>query len=261
MHRLPSLAEIQAIAVAAGAQIMPFFHTAPDNDNIGLKADNSPVTEADLAAHEYLCGELKRLAPGYRIISEEGVGHAEADQSHFWLVDPLDGTREFLRRSTEFTVNIALIESGRPILAVVACPALGTVYSAEKGKGAWRTDSEGTSTLIHTRPYNPKASVAYVSRTQGQTTAAKIRDRWPLTTLTPASSAIKMCWMAEGAADFYFREHPSMGWDTAAPDLVLWEAGGQMLNLQGRPLPYQGHVLTNPAWVAMGDRTFDWKKF
>jgi len=261
MKPLPPLSDIQAIAIAAGAQILPFFHASAAEDQITLKSDNSPVTDADLAAHEYLCGELKRLTPGLRIVSEEGIGAPEPEENSFWLVDPLDGTREFLRRSNEFTVNVALIEAGRPILAVVAVPAVGTVYSAEKGKGAWKSDGSGTQSLIHTRKYDPKSSVAYVSRTQGQGTKSKVQDRWPNAKLVPASSAVKMCWMAEGLADFYFREHPSMGWDTAAPDLVLWEAGGQLLDLHGKPLHYQTHAVANPAWVAFGDPTFDWRKF
>ncbi len=261
VSNLPPLSEIQAITIAAGAQILPFFHAPAEKDNIELKSDNSPVTEADLAAHEYLCGELKRLTPGLRILSEEGVGTPDVNDAPFWLVDPLDGTREFLRRSVEFTVNVALIQEGRPTLSVVACPALSLCYCAELGKGAWRGNAQGERMPLKTRPYNQKSSICYVSRTQGQATAAKVRTRWPQAELRPASSAIKLCWMAEGQADFYFREHPSMGWDTAAPDLILWEAGGRLTDLHGKPLTYLAHAAANPAWVAMGDPTFDWKRF
>lgn len=251
---------VLTIARAAGDILMKHFGEAPDPAAVTLKADESPLSEADLESHEFLCGELKGLNPGISIISEEGVAADANAPTSYWLVDPLDGTREFIKRSPEFTVNIALVESGVVQLGVVHVPVRNVTYFAEKGKGAYRTTSDKERLLIRSRPAGENL-VGFASRSHGGAEEARLTKAWPKMEIRKMASALKLCLIAEGEADFYVREHVCMAWDTAAAQLILEEAGGALLTLDGKPLTYDRNRLANPSFVAIGDPTFPWRKY
>jgi 3'(2'), 5'-bisphosphate nucleotidase len=226
------------------------------------KADASPVTAADLRAHQIIQFGLEQLVPRLPILSEEAAPLDAATRlqwSRYWLVDPLDGTREFLSRNGEFTVNIALIERHRPILGVVLLPAAGVVYWGAQGLGAQRIDASGASQPIHAAcsAASPPRVVGSRSHRGGEL------DRY-LARLGPhewlaAGSALKFCLLAEGSADLYPRLSPTSEWDTAAGQAVAEAAGALVVDLQGQPLRYNtGPGLLNPSFVAYADRSRDW---
>ncbi|MFP4567097.1 MAG: 3'(2'),5'-bisphosphate nucleotidase CysQ [Spirochaetaceae bacterium] len=266
------------------------------------KADTSPLTRADREAHEVIVEVLEREAPEVPILSEEGAHLPFATRTgwkRLWVVDPLDGTKEFLSRNGEFTVNIALVEDGVPVLGVVAVPALDTWYVAAVGSGAFRVSrdeldeavatadplgslSAGAARLEAGRAHGAGAPgvagagvagageggevarvVASRSHLNAETEAfvEKLRARHGEVELVQAGSAVKLCRVAEGAADYYPRLAPTMEWDTAAGDAVVREAGGRVVQARadgtsdGAPLAYNKEDLHNPCFVAVGKGT------
>lgn len=259
--RLPDLEAVKKIARAAGEIVLPYFLGEREALEITFKEDASPVTKADMASHEFLCGELKTLALAIPIVSEEGVAGASTEAGPFWLVDPLDGTREFVNNIGEFTINIALIDGGVARLGVVHVPALGVTYFASERKGAFKQNAAGEIGIVRTRKANPAKLIALASRNQGNPEETKIRKCWPKAEVKRVGSALKMCLIAESSADFYFREHLCMGWDTAASQCVLEEAGGKLMSLEGKALAYDRAKLANPSLVAVGDPGFNWQAY
>ena len=179
----------------------------------------------------------------------------------FWLVDPLDGTKEFIKKSGEFTVNIALIQAGRPILGVVHCPVTGITYSAESGQGAWRQDKDGPFTAIHARKADAAALAVVASRDHAGPRVSKMLARMPGAELASVGSSLKFCLVAEGKADVYLRDLPTMEWDTAAAQCVVEAAGGQVLTLDGNALSYRKPEMRNPAILTIGDPAFPWRQY
>jgi 3'(2'), 5'-bisphosphate nucleotidase len=223
------------------------------------KADGSPVTAADEAAEAAICKGLKDLAPGVPVISEERAARGEChaptkpDASYF-LVDPLDGTREFIAGRDEFTVNIALIRAGEPVLGVIAAPALQLVWRGLVGHGADRVATAGTTspTPIQTRPRPPKP-VVMVSRSHlDPNTGAYLEMLFQGVTETCGSS-LKFCRIADGTADLYPRLGPTHDWDVAAGHAIVRAAGGTVSALGGAPLVYGTQNLVIPQFVAIGD--------
>lgn len=215
-----------------------------------VKSDGSPVTAADIACDEFITGALNSLgvAP---VISEESYEGAPLTES-FWLVDPLDGTKEFLKESGEFTVNIALIKDSRPVLGVVHVPVLRETFYAALGHGAFKLTGDDL-TPIHVSPARRPLRMA-VSRdhltAEEQLLAARLGD----TTMTPMGSSLKFCRVAEGAADLYVRYGRTREWDTAAAQCVLECAGGLVIDLErNEPLLYAKPELLNPSFLAYGD--------
>jgi 3'(2'), 5'-bisphosphate nucleotidase len=245
---LPALAEL---AQQAGAAVMRHYRDAAAA-RLQDKADGSPLTAADLAAHEAICAGLQRLAPDITIISEENKHNPPvAAGSPFWLVDPLDGTREFLNRNGEFTVNIALLRDGVPQLAAVCAPALGRSYLGQRGLGAWRIVEDGAPQRIAVvQPQGELRVVASRSHSDEQT-AALLR-RLPPYRLVSSGSSLKFCLVAEGSADFYPRLGPTMEWDTAAAQCVLEAAGGRVLQAADASLRYNKPQWRNPQFFAIG---------
>lgn len=220
------------------------------------KADASPVTEADRAAHRVLTARLQTLPPGCPVVSEEDEGsHASRrSQGRFWLVDPLDGTREFLDRNGEFTVNIALIVDGRSILGVVYAPALDALYWGGHGMGAYRRVGKcGVPIRVASDDGHAPCRVV-ASRHHLDADTQSFIDRLGKTSLVQAGSSLKFCCIAEGAADIYPRLAPTCEWDTAAAQAVLEGAGGVVLDRQGLPLRYGKTEVLNPPFVAARDR-------
>ncbi|MDB5027172.1 MAG: cysQ [Candidatus Eremiobacteraeota bacterium] len=210
------------------------------------KADASPLTAADLAADAIVARALRRLDPGALVISEESACALESLPSRFWLVDPLDGTREFLAGNGEYTVNVALVENGVPILGVVHAPARGVTYAAARGAGAIRSDASGTHP-IHARAGGALAVVA--SRSHPSPSLAAFLAALPPHEAVALGSSLKLCLVADGSAQLYPRLGPTCWWDTAAAHAVVLEAGASVSTLDGAPLRYDGRGVLNPSFV------------
>jgi 3'(2'), 5'-bisphosphate nucleotidase len=171
----------------------------------------------------------------------------------------LDGTKEFLKGTDEFTVNIALIKSGRPILGVVYAPALALTYYGDQTNGAWRQQGPGAATRIHTRSANPAQLAIVASKDHAGPQVSTLLSRAPGAELKSMGSSLKFCLVAEGKADLYLRDLPTMEWDTAAAQAVVEAAGGSVCDLNGNPLLYSKNDLRNPAIMTVGDPRFNWK--
>ncbi|HSJ13594.1 MAG TPA: 3'(2'),5'-bisphosphate nucleotidase CysQ [Longimicrobiales bacterium] len=226
------------------------------------KADRSPVTAADHASSDYICERLAALDPGVEVISEEGAGGAGAvAAARFWLVDPLDGTKEFLKRTGEFTINIALVEGGRPILGVVHVPVSGSSYFAATGAGAFRAGRGEDPAPIATRRAAPPRLAIVASRDHAGPAVTELLGRLPQATTLSMGSSLKFCLVAEGRADLYLRDVPTMEWDTAAAHCVVEAAGGRLLTLDDAPLGYGKPGLRNPAIITVGDPSLPWTTY
>lgn len=276
---LPALLEpVIAIAKQAGDAILVVYHR-PEGFAVTDKADASPLTEADLAAHRIIEASLAVLTPGVPVLSEESGAQVpwEVRQRwpHYWLVDPLDGTREFVAKSGEFTVNIALIEQGVPVLGVVYVPTTAVTYAgmqrARIGAGhaiAFRADSSGRTpirvrTLAAAKARAAPVTVVASRRHGGERLPALLvqleRKLGPYA-LANMSSSLKICRVAEGEADFYPRLGPTSEWDTAAAQAVLEAAGGHLVGPDLLPLRYNSKAsLLNPDFHAFGDATERWR--
>ena len=249
---------LDAVAAASTA-ILEVYATA---HGVEYKADESPITRADRAAHDILAARLSLLTPSIPVLSEEAeAAHDFAVRRawpELWLVDPLDGTREFISRNGEFTVNVALIRGHEPVLGVVAAPALGLTYYAARGHGAFRAQTESGAEPIHVRPAADPLVVVGSRSHRGDSLDGLLARLGPHE-MRPMGSALKFCLVAEGSADFYPRLGPTSEWDTAAAQAVLEVAGGAVTTLDGAPLRYnQRDTLLNPHFIAYGDRDRRW---
>jgi 3'(2'), 5'-bisphosphate nucleotidase len=246
---LPALV---ALADRAGAVILDHYGR---ETQARAKADRSPVTAADEAAEAVILEGLRRLTPQIPVVAEEEVaaGRVPAvDDGPFWLVDPLDGTREFLSRNGEFTVNIALIEARLPVLGVVTAPALARAWWGAAGLGAFTREAEGEARPITVRPRPLRGVVALASRSHGDAETDAFLASEGVAERINAGSSLKFCLLAEGVADLYPRFGPTMEWDTAAGHAVLAAAGGSVSTRDGAPLLYQKPGFRNPAFIARG---------
>ena len=266
--RLPDLASliepVTGLAREAGRRILKFFRS--DALDVHYKADRTPVTKADWAAHDHIVAGLERLTPGIPVLSEESGAYKHARRrtgwDWHWLVDPLDGTRRFIRGSEEFTVNIALIGGGRPVLGVVDAPAMGTVHFGHEGGGAFLSEGDsGAPSPISVRqpPARPVRVLAgrshTVSAVELYVSALGVRH-W-----RRISSSLKFCLIARGEADVYPRMESISEWDTAAGHAVLKSAGGAVIDLKGRPLRYSKDSLCVPPFIACGDPSHNWLQY
>jgi len=222
---------------------------------LALKDDASPVTRADLASHAVLVSRLTNLSPKYVVVSEEDPASHELarSSSKFWLIDPLDGTKEFVTRSAEFTVNIALIENGVTVLGVVHAPALKTCYWGGKGLGSFRSRNCEVTSISVSRSMEFSTLRLVASHNHlNQATQAFIERLAPIFSVQVGSS-LKFCRIAEGDADIYPRLAPTYEWDTAAAQAVLEGAGGFVVDLNGKALSYGEGTVLNPPFIALGD--------
>ena len=253
------IAPLRVIAERAGAAIMEIYATAFEVEH---KDDNSPLTAADRASHAIIRDALAVLEPRLPLLSEESPPQDLENRlswRRYWLVDPLDGTKEFVKRNGEFTVNIALIEDHRAVLGIVRAPALDLEYAGAVGAGAWRRVGDGTDEPIVTARGHrgPLRVVGSRSHPSGML-AAYLGNLGPHE-LKPMGSSLKICLVADGQADVYPRLGPTSEWDTAAAQAVLESAGGSMISLDGRNLSYNTkESLLNPHFLAIGDSGRDW---
>jgi 3'(2'), 5'-bisphosphate nucleotidase len=256
------LEPLLAIARRAGGEILEIYRS---DFAVEMKADRSPVTAADGAAHKLIAGELALLTPDIPVWSEESAAAAFDERSRWarlWLVDPLDGTKEFVRRNGEFTVNIALIESHQPILGVVHVPVLDRDYFGGQGLGAFRRDGTNSPRPIAVRRPAQDPPRVVGSRSHRGAALDCFLERLGRHELLSTGSSLKFCLVAEGAADIYPRLGPTSEWDTAAGQAVVEAAGGRVVDAGGRPLRYNGRAdPLNPWFLAFGDATRQWTTY
>jgi len=257
---LPNLiAPVVSLAVAAGTAILEVY--ASDFD-VQAKDDQSPLTQADLASHRIIVAGLGRLTPGVPVISEESGLPDFAERSQwdpYWLIDPLDGTREFVKRNGEFTVNIALIENHRPVFGVVHVPVENATYSGCRGVGAELRARGADARPIRVARHSATPVRVVGSRSHRGSSLDRFLQNLGDFEMHPTGSSLKFCLIADGAADVYPRLGPTSEWDTAAAQAVVEQAGGVVLELDGRPLSYNRQPdILNPHFLVAGPQDHDW---
>lgn len=259
---MPPVEDVVAAAIVAGDAILRWYGGDVPTEE---KRDRTPLTAADRAAHDSLREGLARVAPSVPFLSEESEEGEVADRHSwgpYWLVDPLDGTKEFLKGTGEFTVNVALVKEGRPILGVVHAPALEKTWVAAEGVARVIEPDRGERT-IGVRRVDPDRPVVVASRDHSGPTVGRFVERLGSgVEFASMGSSLKFCLVAEGRADVYLRDGPTMEWDTGAADCIVEAAGGSVVSVAGedagRPLRYNKSSLKNPGFLCMGDREFPW---
>ena len=255
------LDQLLDISRRAGLKILEWY---VGDMGITIKSDDSPLTKADLASHELISAELSNRWPDIPILSEESADIPWTTRQHwqqYWLVDPLDGTKEFINRNGEFTVNIALIRNHQPILGVVHVPVTDTSYFGALKLGAWCQTGDQTATSIQVRTPAAQPAVIVGSRSHANPELASQLHELGPHQLTSMGSSLKFCRIAEGLADFYPRTGPTCEWDTAAAQAVVEAAGGQVVKTDGSALRYNcKEVYLNPHFFVFGDPQREWLK-
>lgn len=269
MNHIQLLQAVSDIANAAGASILAVYAQA-GAPGVTLKADSSPITEADKRAHALILAQLSALTPDIPVLSEESAAVDFALRKtwqRYWLVDPLDGTKEFIKRNGEFTVNIAQIENGQAVFGVVHVPVTGTTYSGSLVTGAFVQQRNAARVAIHTSRLAPDSNKVRVVASRSHRTVeledvlAQLRRTFATVDAVSMGSSLKICLLAEGKADIYPRLAPTSEWDTAAAHAVLAAAGGELVNTRFEPLRYnQQDSLLNPYFLALADPGYDWRK-
>jgi len=255
------LPKVVGLSRRAGDDIMQVY--AEGRIEASYKDDHSPLTRADMAAHHRIVSELGKMTPQIPVLSEESQTvpyNIRGGWKMFWLVDPLDGTKEFIKKSADFTVNIALIDDGVPILGVVHAPALGVTYYGEVGKGAFKQTGE-TPVPITVAAYHATNLKVVASRSHGSEALERFLNQIGATERVSRGSSLKLCLVAEGAAHLYPRLGPTMEWDTAAGQCVVMAAGGNVTDLDGVPLRYNKPDLHNPSFMVTGWPAFPWRQY
>ena len=247
---LELLDQVKDIATAAGRAILDIYQQ--DDVGIQTKQDQSPLTQADLASHDIITKALKELTPDIPILSEEG--HTlDGEVVTFWCVDPLDGTKEFIKKNDEFTVNIALVEHHQPVLGVIHIPVINETFMALQGEGAFKIYNNQTQALSKQTHENHAPPLLAVSRSHlNEKTKAFINLHQAKT--IPAGSSLKLTLLAEGKADAYPRFGPTSLWDMAAGHAILKETGGEIFTLDYQPLVYNITNILNPDLIAVRDK-------
>ena len=236
----------------AGNLIMRYF---VEGTSTKIKADGSPVTAADLGAENIIIPVLRDLTPSIPIVAEESAATRAlsiTDENTFWLVDPLDGTKEFINRRKDFTVNIGLIRGGRPVLGVVLTPYDGLLWAGSETKGAFMENAEGVREVISTRKPNEEKLTVVASRSHRSPELEDYIARLNVAKAISRGSSLKFCLLASGRADIYPRLGPTMEWDTAAGHAVLLAAGGRLTNFNGTPFEYGKPNFKNDWFIAYG---------
>lgn len=253
------LPDIERIAIAAGKAILDIYG---QDFEVVTKDDASPLTQADLASHCIIRDELARLTPQIPLLSEESAEipfETRSAWTEYWLIDPLDGTKEFVNRNGEFTVNIALIRGSDPVLGVVHVPVSGVTYSGVEGAGAFRRETGGEAEAIRVRLPCADPMIVVGSRSHANPALQGHLEKMGEHELVSMGSSLKFCLVAEGKADFYPRLGPTCEWDTAAAHAVVLAAGGKIVELDGEPLRYNlKESYLNPEFLVIADDSRDW---
>lgn len=261
-HLLPSVIDV---ARAAGQLILDIYEKKEYEEF--TKSDLTPVTSADLAAHKFIEEKLSELTPDIPVLSEEAADitlEQRAHWSRYWLVDPLDGTQEFIARSGDFATVIALIENNRPVMGVVYGPVSGVTYYAYEGKGAWKIPDMHESVRIKTLTHEvgqQTIAIAISRRQDINRITNRMSPAWNYDLIPLGSAALKACLVAEGAVDCYLRLGPTGEWDTAATQCIVQEAGGRILSTKLEPLSYnERETFENPNFIVLGDENLPWNE-
>ena len=262
-HDLKELLDpVIQIAYQAGKVIMEVYDAG---FSVEEKSDQTPVTEADMAANNVIESGLKKLTPHLPILTEETkpIPYAERKKwPRYWLIDPLDGTREFIKRNGEFTVNIALIDGDESVLGVVYAPVIGVLYYAAKGQGAFKQDSTNAPKAIHVNNKCPRKTVVACGRSHPTEDIINFLENLGEHEIIRIGSALKSCMVAEGKADLYARLGPTSEWDTAAAQCVVEEAGGAITDTTMQRLRYNTKDdLLNPHFFVVGDQSINWSDY
>ncbi|MBI4950388.1 MAG: 3'(2'),5'-bisphosphate nucleotidase CysQ [Deltaproteobacteria bacterium] len=253
--------EALSVALKAGEEILRVYEGGDLKTT--CKEDSSPLTAADEAADRVIGEGLKKIAPGIPVLSEETKAEPYEVRKlwkRLWIVDPLDGTKEFIKRNGEFTVNIALVEDGRPIVGIVHAPALGVSYCGIVGEGAFRIDKDG-ETVIRVADYRGERLKAVGSRSHATHELGEFLKRIGEADFISMGSSLKFCLVAEGSAHLSRRFGPTMEWDPAAAHAVVKAAGGSVTDLEGRELGYNKEYLLNPFFMVTGAPPFPWQEY
>jgi 3'(2'), 5'-bisphosphate nucleotidase len=244
---------ILAIAVDAGKAILTVYNE--EDFEVSVKTDSSPLTKADKIANDLICRELKRLYPTIPIISEEGKSIPYGERKNwkvYWCVDPLDGTKEFIKRNGEFTVNIALIQNQMPVLGVIYIPVQNLLYYGSEASGSWK-QSPGEYP-IQIKAINKNAEwTAAVSRSHADGEEKAILKDYPIVNFIAVGSSLKFCLLAEGKAQIYLRTGPTMEWDTAAGHAIILFSGCHINTLSGKAMLYNKESLLNEGFLCKVD--------
>ena len=245
------LNKIIKIAEDAGKLIMEVYNS--NNFEVKIKSDNSPQTEADKKSHNYIVEELKKYFPDIPVLSEEGVSieyETRKDWSEFFLVDPLDGTKEFVKRNGEFTVNIALVKNSIPVLGVINVPVIKETYYGSLEEGSFKL-FDGKNVKIEVSKKRKDEGLAVVqSRSHSGEEEDKFYVGYKIKEKMSKGSSLKICLVAEGKAELYFRSGPTWEWDTAAGHAILLGAGGYFVNKDKTPLYYNKEIIKNHGFIA-----------
>ncbi len=254
--------KIQAIAVQASAAILQIYETDFSVEN---KDDNSPLTAADMAAHKIICAGLQALAPNIPVLSEESAKISFAERQgweQYWLIDPLDGTREFIKRNGEFSVNIAFIHKHQSILGVIHIPVSGVCYSGVRNHGAFIEEQNKPPRAIAVKKTMAHDLTVVASRSHGHPQQIAFLERLHQPTTFSIGSSLKLCLVAEGKADIYPRFGPTSEWDTAAAQAIVEAAGGMVVDMNFKRLEYNTKdSLLNPEFLVIADPDFDWQQY
>lgn len=251
-YHLPTLLDY---CLEAGAAILKIYQKEDFSKITDFKADNSPLTLADQESHRIIAAQLKQDYPSVPLISEEGKDidyDTRKDWNRFWLLDPLDGTKEFIKRNGQFTINIALIEEGHPILGVIYVPVEDTFYYGTRDEGAFIKKGKHAAEKI-TVNHKKSDLIAVRSRSHASQEEEELLSRYQVTDSISVGSSLKFCMVASGKADIYYRHGPTMEWDTAAGQAIVEAAGGKVLKDQGpEPFTYNKKSLLNGSFLCLG---------
>ncbi|KRT53797.1 3'(2'),5'-bisphosphate nucleotidase CysQ [endosymbiont of Ridgeia piscesae] len=258
-----SMDQLLELAKQAGDAIMEVYNS--DDFGIEQKADDSPLTKADLASHQIIVEALERLTPEIPVLSEESAKipfETRREWQRYWLIDPLDGTREFVKRNGEFTVNIALVENQQATLGVIYAPVLERFYYGVLGEGAWKKQGPAEAEAIQVQAKLRSPAIVAGSRSHAGNSLIKFLENIGPHELTSMGSSLKFCLVADGSADLYPRLGLTSEWDTAAAQAVVEAAGGKITMLDMQPLRYNTKdSLLNPFFFVFGDSSVNWSQY
>jgi 3'(2'), 5'-bisphosphate nucleotidase len=252
-----NIERVNEIAIEAGVRIMDIYENADFSKIVDFKTDNSPLTLADKEANKVIEAGLAGLEVQLPVLSEEGrdIPYEERKGwSLFWLVDPLDGTKEFIKKNGEFTVNIALIENGLPVMGVIYAPAFKTLYYGKQKEGSYKRENGVNTRLTVNNKKDHWAAVG--SRSHSSSEEQALLSKYPVTDSVSIGSSLKFCLLAEGKADIYYRHGPTMEWDTGAGQAILEASGGTMMKLDKSPFSYNKKSLKNESFLCLGNSDY-----
>ncbi len=247
----PDIPQLLQIAVEAGEAILTVYNNPQEAQLIRQKTDESPLTLADEASHTIIDQRLQQLTPGVPVLSEEGAAipyEVRRKWGYYWCVDPLDGTKEFISRNGEFTVNIALMNRNIPVFGVIYVPVTGELYYGGPGMGSFKKNSGGEAWSLHVQA-DATEWIAIGSRSHASPEEQAVLDKYPVVKKVSAGSSLKFCLVAEGKAHLYYRHNPTMEWDTAAGQAILTGSGGLMTMPDGEPFRYNKPSLLNGGFI------------